>query len=113
MIGGGGAFPSVSRPRVLWLGVTGGAPELAAIAADLETRLTAAGWPPEGRPFEPHLSIARTDGARGGPRAASALVDLARSLEVSWVADRLTLYESHLGGGPARYETRFEVPLSG
>ena len=31
-IAGGGAFPSPARPRVLWLGVTGGAEQLAALA---------------------------------------------------------------------------------
>jgi 2'-5' RNA ligase len=110
-IGGAGAFPSASRPRVLWLGLRAGAESLAEIAAELETRLVEAGWPAEGRPFAAHLTLARCDGARSGPRTASALIARAQELDVDWVADRLTLFESHVGGGPARYEALVEVPL--
>jgi len=110
---GAGAFPSPARPRVLWLGITDGAAALEAVAADLEAGMVAAGWPAEGRPFRPHLSLARADGVRSGPRTAAALTALAGSLESGWTADRLTLFESHVGGGPARYEPLLEVPLTG
>jgi 2'-5' RNA ligase len=111
-LGGAGAFPSATRPRVLWLGLRDGAERLGALAADLEGRLTAAGWPPEGRPFAPHLTLARCDGARLGPRTAATLIARAADLELDWLADRVTLFESHVGGGPARYEPLVEVGLS-
>ena len=34
----------------------------------LDAPLAALGWPPEGRPFRPHLTIARTDAAHGARR---------------------------------------------
>jgi 2'-5' RNA ligase len=110
-IAGAGAFPSVAHPRVLWLGIAIGASALGELADDLEARLVAAGWPPEGRPFRPHLTLARADGIRQGPRTAALLADAAASFEARWTADRLTLFESHVGGGPARYEPLLEVAL--
>jgi 2'-5' RNA ligase len=110
-LSGAGAFPSVARPRVLWLGVTGGTDALGALAADVEAGMVRAGFPPEGRPFRPHLTIARADGVRAGPRTAARLVELAGDLDVGWTVDHLTLFESHLGGGPARYERLLDVPL--
>jgi len=110
---GAGAFPSPDHPRVLWLGISSGAAALDAVAADLETGMIAAGWPAEGRPFRPHLSLARADGVRSGPRTVATLAALAETLDTRWTADRLTLFESHVGGGPARYEPLLEVPLAG
>lgn len=112
-IGGGGAFPGPARPRVLWLGVTAGAEQLAALAADLAAALAAAGWPPEERPFRAHLTLARADGVRAGPATARALITEAERFVGQWVADRIVLFESHTGGGPARYEALLELPLGG
>lgn len=110
-ISGGGAFPSPARPRVLWLGVSAGAEQLTALAEALEAGLEAAGWPPEERPFRPHLTLARADGVRAGPATAQALVAAAERFSAEWVADRVILFESHTGGGPARYEALLEVPF--
>jgi 2'-5' RNA ligase len=110
---GAGAFPSPAHPRVLWLRVSAGADALGDIASALEARMVTAGWPAEGRPFQPHLSLARSDGVRSGPRAAAVLTTLAETIDIGWTADRLILFESHVGGGPARYEPLLEVPLSG
>ncbi len=108
---GAGAFPSPAHPRVLWLRVSEGADLLGGVADVLEAGMIAAGWPAEGRPFQPHLSLARADGVRSGPRTAGALAALAEAVDIGWTADRLTLFESHLGGGPARYEPLLEVPF--
>ncbi len=68
-----------------------------------------------GAPFRPHLTIARTDAAHGtdGVTVADALADAARAWSVSFEASTVTLYQSHLGSGPARYEAIAEVPLAG
>lgn len=57
-----GAFPSVNRPRVIWVGVD--APrELRELQADIEARMQHLGYPREERPFSPHLTLGRI--ARG------------------------------------------------
>ena len=110
-IGGAGVFPPVGRPRALWLGIRDGVDSLAALAARLNERLVAAGWPADDRPFRAHLTLARADGVRAGSATAAALRAAADDLAVSSVVDRLVLFESVTGGGPARYLPRAEARL--
>src|SRR5687767_12789823 len=57
--GGLGVFPDARRPHTLWLGLTEGSAALVELAARLEAALGEAGFAPEGRPFVPHLTLAR------------------------------------------------------
>jgi 2'-5' RNA ligase len=109
----GGAFPGPGRPRVLWLGVTEGAYGLGDLTRSLEDHLAAAGWPRDERPFRAHLTLARSDGVAAGPATARALIAASEGFVAEWTADRLLLFESHTGGGPARYEALSEVILTG
>lgn len=110
-IDGAGAFPSPGRPRTLWLGIVDGAPAFADLAQRLEDALVEHGWPREERPFRPHLTLARSDGVRAGPAAARELTAAAANLAATFTADRVVLFRSHLGGGPARYERLHEARL--
>ena len=105
---GGGAFPPSGRPRALWLGIEDGASDLGRIRDTLNARLVAAGWPGDDRPYRAHLTVARTDGVRGGPDAAAALRAAAGTFAARFTADRLVLFESITGGGAARYVPRSE-----
>jgi len=58
-VGGLGVFPDERRPHTLWMGLTKGRPELIALAARLDSELHSAGFAPEGRPYVPHLTLAR------------------------------------------------------
>lgn len=53
-----GLFPERGSPRVLWLGVELPEPFLA-LQAGCEAAAVAAGFPPEPRPFSPHLTLGR------------------------------------------------------
>ena len=111
-IGGGGAFPSVERPRAIWLGVADPDGGLTRLADSVGRALVEAGWPADERLFTPHLTLARTDGVRSAPRVARRLISAAEGLEAWFEVDRLVLYESHTGGGPARYQPLHEAALS-
>lgn len=113
MVGGAGAFPSPVRPRTLWLGIPGGAPELAALAAQVSAELEPLGWPPDDRPFRPHLTLARADGRREGPLVAAVLAERAAAFRVAFSVRTVVLFESVTGGGPARYVPRHTLALEG
>ena len=104
-LGGAGAFPDAAKPRALWLGIRAGADVIGRLSQAVTAALAADGWPLEDRPFRPHLTIARTDGVHAGAEAGHRLVAAAAELDLAFDADRLVLYRSHLGRGPARYET--------
>jgi 2'-5' RNA ligase len=110
-LSGGGAFPNVARPRSLWVGVRDGADGLASLADQLTAAAGECGLVLDTRPFAPHLTIGRTDGLRLGSVAARALEHTADGLDVRFTADRIVLFRSLLGGGPARYEALHESRL--
>lgn len=112
-LAGGGAFPSLARPRSLWVGVSEGADRLANLADGLTAAAGKCGLVLDTRPFTPHLTIGRTDGVRLGPTAAHALEAAADGLDVRFAVDRVVLFRSILGGGPARYEPLHEARLGG
>jgi 2'-5' RNA ligase len=110
-LSGGGSFPDAIHPRVLWIGIVDGQARLSDLALRLSGQLASLGWPPDSRPFTPHLTLARTDGVPGADERARRLVEVARDVRLSWQADRLVLYKSILGRGPTRYEVVSEAPL--
>lgn len=65
-VGGLGAFPSIHRPHVIWVGVS--APEtLTALQHSIEHSAARLGYPPENRAFSPHLTLGRM--TRNAPAA--------------------------------------------
>ena len=56
--GGLGAFPNPRRPRVIWIGIQA-PPGLEALQHGIEAATATLGYPPEKRPFSPHLTIGR------------------------------------------------------
>ncbi len=112
-IAGAGAFPDGRHPRTLWLGVDRGNDGLERLVDALEGPLDRLGWPPDPRARRPHLTVARTDAARGDAShaMADALARAAAGWRTGFDASALTLFRSHLGGGPPRYEVVVEARL--
>jgi RNA 2',3'-cyclic 3'-phosphodiesterase len=110
-IDGGGSFPNPRRPRTLWLAVTNGTAELESLARAVDRELVAAGWPSDDRPYRAHLTVARSDGVPAGADVARRLTAAAEGVDLTSAADRLVLFESITGGGPARYEPLESTPL--
>jgi 2'-5' RNA ligase len=106
-LGGVGGFGG-ARPRVIWLGLATGADDVAALAGQVEAACRAAGLEPDGRPFRPHLTLAR---AAGRDRAAMPELPSLPDLP-AWDVESFALYESRLGHGPAVYSVIEEFPLS-
>jgi 2'-5' RNA ligase len=55
---GFGAFPEVTRPRVLWAGIDA-EPALELLQHAVEREFAPLGFPTEARPFHPHVTLAR------------------------------------------------------
>jgi RNA 2',3'-cyclic 3'-phosphodiesterase len=104
-----GAFPSRSRPRILWVGIDG-PPSLELLQDRIERGCEAIGFPPEGAPFQPHVTLGRVrEGQRLPP---GGLDDHAKGFErVPFVAQELVLYESVLTTTGPRYEARLTLDL--
>jgi 2'-5' RNA ligase len=106
-VAGLGIFPPRGRPRVLWIGLqdrSGGA--LAALAQALEAEARAAGFPPEDRPFAPHLTLARA-AAEGRPRRSVLELGLLGAFR----AESVTLFRSVPGRGGAVYTALEHYPI--
>lgn len=105
-----GAFPSLSRARVVWVGV-----EPDPGLADLHRRLTDAleplGFPPEERPFHAHVTLGRARPRRG--LSGGALEEAARAVSLRAEADvtHVHLMRSRLGPGGARHTVEVACPL--
>jgi RNA 2',3'-cyclic 3'-phosphodiesterase len=108
-----GWFPNPSSPKVFWAGVNAG-PGLAELARETERVLERLGVPVEGRPFSPHLTLARI-------KAPVSLTALRTAVETSanpdfgqFMADRFFLYRSTLKPTGSEYckiaEFLFEKP---
>jgi 2'-5' RNA ligase len=102
-LGGAGTFPPQGRPRALWLGIVEGAAALGDLATQLDTALASAGWPSDHRPFRAHLTLARSDGVAAGTLVADRLARTMSERRIQVRIDRIGLFESVTGGGPARY----------
>ncbi len=65
-----GVFPYSRGPRIVWAGISEGKSALVRLAENLETNLTALGFPRERRPYRPHVTLGRfKDGSPGAVKS--------------------------------------------
>lgn len=99
---GFGFFPESKRPRVFWAGLDA-PPELARLAAQVEKALAPLGFPPENRPFKPHLTLARFKIPRPQPKLEALLAVENDPLLGTFEVSEFFLWESRLLPGGAEY----------
>lgn len=108
-----GAFPSVARPQVLWVGIA--SPELAGLADVVQGACEREGFPREQRPFRAHVTLGRVR-QRGGRSGGTDFALLARDGDRDFgttVVEHVVLYRSELGRGGARHTPLATFPLAG
>ncbi len=122
-LAGGGTFPDPVAARVIWLGLegdgqgreAGGAPydepqgdtplggaaldELHRLAVNVRAAASVSGAPVDGKPFHPHLTLARLKRPVEATRWLRVLDTYAGP---AWEVDEIELIASHLHEGPAR-----------
>ena len=106
-----GCFPQPARPRVLWVGLDDPSQALGRLNERLMAALTPRGFPPEERPFHPHLTLAR---AQNGTRSRQLLPMLQTYYNRDFgefLVTQLHLVQSGLQRGGSRYTILRSVTL--
>jgi 2'-5' RNA ligase len=110
-VGGIGAFPNFRRARVVWMGVSQD-PRLELLHHDIEVAYDALGCELEGRPFRPHLTLARVR----EPLPVERMRDLWRAAKridytTEFIVRSIDLMQSDLSSGGPKYTTVVSAPL--
>ena len=108
-----GAFPNFRRARVVWIGVEQER-RLELLHHDLEIACESAGFEVEGRPFRPHITLARVRSPLPVERLR-AFAKVARSVRVRVTVpvEGITLFESTLAPSGARHRRVHSATLGG
>lgn len=113
VLAGLGVFPNVHRPSVVWAGITTGADWVAELAAAVDRALVPLGFPPETRPFQPHVTLGRVRPASRWPAEAAKrlFADAAARGFGEVAANTVVLYASSLARDGAIHEPLARLPL--
>ncbi len=112
-LGGVSAFPSPERPRVVWVGVREGEAETVELARKVDGALAPFGFPPEDRPFIPHVTLFRVRTLQDRDRAREWL-DSSSAIESSSIRIReVTIQKSTLTAAGAVHEIVHRSPFHG
>ena len=107
----GGSFGSARSPRVLWVGVEGEVPKLIALQQRIAKHLEPLGFPPETRPYSPHLTLARARNVRGDRQLRACVEKLATFSVPGEQVSRVVLMESVQDSAGGRYRVVEAVQL--
>ena len=112
-ISGFGAFPTIRRPSVLWVGIEP-TPALRCLKQDVEWALSTCGFERETRAFHPHITLGRAI-AEDGAGAFRGLDELAAGLgyQGEIKVRKVDLMRSHLSKDGARYSVFSSTSLRG
>ncbi len=112
-VGDLGAFPSIRRPRVIWVGVQ--APQdLLVLQRGIDAETARLGYPREDRPFSPHLTLGRV--SRGATSDdARKISEVLSNYKVGYIGaakvNAVHLYRSDLKPSGAVYTAIYSAPL--
>ena len=91
-----GAFPKISRPSVVWVGMTKGAQEMISLADRVDAEMAKIGFERETRPFSPHITLGRVKLPENLDKL-SELIERHQNREVgSFGVEQVTIMKSDL-----------------
>jgi 2'-5' RNA ligase len=110
-IRGGGGFPTVKNPRVIWIGVEDHSGMLKQLQTRIEAGMAELGFTQEKRGFTPHLTVGRLRSGKGSKTVAQA-IDAIRTSDLGSLEVReIILFRSHLKPTGAEYTKLGSFPL--
>lgn len=107
---GFGAFPNAAHPSVIWAGVVTD-PALELLQHGVEQAFGPLGFPPEGRPFRPHVTLgrlgrSRRDSPQGAFRVLEETLDALVWSETAEVTSVELMKSTTMKGGAVYEEVR-------
>ena len=113
---GVGAFPSIRKPSILWVGIETLSGDLSGLQCATEQAALDTGLAPETRPFHPHLTLARLRKGADASLYANLLrpylePGLAPEFGPAFRADKITLFSSLLTQRGTIYTIVREITL--
>ena len=110
MIGGIGAFPSIQRPRVIWIGVKQNIEMMRDLKAQTDSLLAKLGYKIEKKKFIPHATIARVRAVNNHDGIVENLHSLSDEIVGMMTVKGIRMTKSTLTPSGPIYETLWEVP---
>ena len=113
-LAGLGMFPNRRKPRVLWAGVGGGLDALTSLQQAAEGAINTLGYPPEQRPFRPHITLGRPRRSVSDAQLShigAVVSSLASPTPVGWQVESVDVMQSELHPSGARYTVLGSISL--
>jgi 2'-5' RNA ligase len=107
-----GAFPSLRKPRVIWIGMEGEVQRLNEIQVRVDNALEPLGFVREKRGFRPHLTLGRVKDRRNRQALTAAMTELEIPEFDSFDVTEIILYKSDLRPTGAIYTQLHRMPLA-
>lgn len=108
-VGAVGMFPSLDRPRVLWVGLESQA--LVALQNNIDSCLVQAGFEPEPKKFSAHLTLGRIKSSKGKNILQQTLKTMQKPDIAPFTVSSVKLYESLLTAKGSIYTLLEEFKL--
>lgn len=91
-----GAFPKLSYPKVIWVGVDEGKTKVSKLAKELEDRLEKIGISKEEKEFHPHITLGRVKSPKNRENLKNIIETTKFEPKSRIDVNRLTLFKSQL-----------------
>ncbi|MCK9273964.1 MAG: RNA 2',3'-cyclic phosphodiesterase [Syntrophales bacterium] len=109
-----GGFPSLTHPRVIWVGLEGDIEHLRQLQKNIETDLGNKGFPREKKKFSPHLTLARVKSPGGKiDGLEDSLKGIRKFRTRSFNVAELVLFKSDLAPDGAVHTALARFPMGG
>ncbi len=109
-----GAFPSIDRPRAVWLGAEQGADGLCTLQDAVEEGMADLGFRGERRRYIPHITLGRIGRGSHGSAELSQQVDTMANFDGgTMVVDQVRVYGSEMERKGPTYHVLSRASLSG
>ncbi len=110
-LSGCGAFPSLSKIRVIWVGTEGDIEILKEIQREVEEVMEKLGFQKEERPFKPHITLGRAKDAKKSDLLAKVLVEQSSFKSCEFTVKEIVLFKSTLTPQGAIYSPISIIPI--